>query len=202
MCTDLRSRKIKATVVSPSEPRNETGVYWGYTVRVAASLSDVFAQSPYDDGYDLTVGTSDKGTNVTQLPAKSMPYAHGLIVFGGLRGLELALENDDRLTVEDPSVLFDRYVNIAPGQGSRTIRTEEAILIALAGLEEKLAPRQPAQEFVLSEGIPQSEDTGVKRVFEPRRPKQTKTEPVADVRKAVGPAAEADKSDEALSRFD
>lgn len=177
--TDLRSRKIKATVVSPSLPRAETGIYWGYSVRVAASLSDVFAQSPYDSGYDLTVGTSDKGANVHDIAAQSMPYNHALLVFGGLQGLESALENDDRLTVDDPALLFDEYVNIAPAQGSRTIRTEEAILIALAGLEEKMKPQQAAKQFALAESIPQSEDTGVKQ-FEPRRKKQTKTEPAAE----------------------
>lgn len=174
---DLRSRKIKATVVSPSLPRAETGIYWGYSVRVAASLSDVFAQSPYDAGYDLTVGTSDKGTDVHALPARSRRYKHALIVFGGLQGLEAALENDDRLTVDDPALLFDDYVNIAPAQGSRTIRTEEAILIALAGLEGKLEPEQPAKVFVMHDRIPQSEDTGAKPRFEARKMKTTKTEP-------------------------
>lgn len=196
MCfADLRSRKIKATVVSPSMPRAETGIYWGYSVRVAASLSDVFAQSPYDSGYDLTIGTSDKGDNVHGIAAQSMAYNHALLVFGGLQGLESALENDDRLTVDDPALLFDEYVNIAPAQGSRTIRTEEAILIALAGLEEKMKPKQAAKEFVLADSIPQSEDTGVKQ-FEPRRMKQTKTESAADV------AAEVAKEAEDLNRFD
>lgn len=173
---DLRSRKIKATVVSPSQPRTETGIYWGYSVRVAASLSDVFAKSPYDSGYDLTIGTSDKGVNVHSLEPRSMRYNHALLVFGGLQGLEAALENDDRLTVDDPALLFDEYVNIAPGQGSRTIRTEEAILIALAGLEEKMQPEQAAKVFELSDAIAQSEDTGLKQVTAVRNKKTTKND--------------------------
>jgi len=40
--------------------------------------------------------------------------------------------------VADPSVLFDLYVNTCPSQGSRTIRTEEAILISLAALQPGL----------------------------------------------------------------
>lgn len=167
--------------MSPSLPRAETGIYWGYTVRVAPSLSDIFTQSPYDSGYDLTVGTSDKGANVHGLASQSLRYNHALIVFGGVQGLEAALENDDRLTVDDPSLLFDEYVNIAPAQGSRTIRTEEAILIALAGLEGKLDPVQRAKEFDMVDAIAQSDETGVRHTgvkqFEPRRKKQTKTEP-------------------------
>ncbi|VEN57832.1 unnamed protein product [Callosobruchus maculatus] len=56
--------KHKGVIVSPSTPRKETGIYWGYSVRIATSLSKVFSQCPYKEGYDLTIGTSDKGTPV------------------------------------------------------------------------------------------------------------------------------------------
>lgn len=185
--------------MSPSLPRAETGVYWGYTVRVAGCLSDIFTKSPYDDGYDLTIGTSDKGQNVHELKSQSLRFNHALIVYGGLQGLEAALENDDKLNVDDPSMLFQEYVNTVPGQGSRTIRTEEAILISLAALEDKFDPVQRPKEFVLSESIPQSEDTGV-RHFEPRR-KGTKTKEVGDEVAAEANAVVASGADE-LSRFD
>ena len=45
-------------------------------------------------------------------------------MFGGLEGLESSLDADPSLQVEDPSLLFDHYINVCPGQGSRTIRTE------------------------------------------------------------------------------
>lgn len=57
-----------------------------------------------------------------------------LIVFGGLQGLEASLESDESLGVEDSSSLFQHYVNTCPEQGSRTIRTEEALLITMAAL--------------------------------------------------------------------
>lgn len=44
------SKKLRGTVVTPSQPRLETGVYWGYNVRIANSLSQVFSQSPYKNG--------------------------------------------------------------------------------------------------------------------------------------------------------
>lgn len=115
--SDLKSRKLKGVIVSPSEPRNDTGVYWGYTVRIAKSLSDVFLKSPYDNGYDLTIGTSDKGEIVHDVTAHSLAYNHVLIVYGGLQGLESALETDDKLDAEDPSLLFDHYLNTVPCQG-------------------------------------------------------------------------------------
>jgi predicted SPOUT superfamily RNA methylase MTH1 len=84
--SDLRSNKLKATVVSPSEPRKATGIYWGYNVRIANSISQIFSQSPYEDGYDVTIGTSDKGDNVYETESKSLKYNHLLVVFGGLYG--------------------------------------------------------------------------------------------------------------------
>lgn len=116
--SDIRSKKLKGRIVTPSEPRNATGIYWGYNVRIANSISQVFSQSPYIGGYDVTVGTSDKGSNIHSVENKSVKYNHLLIVFGGLYGLESAVENDDTMTVDDPSLLFDHYFNVVPEQGS------------------------------------------------------------------------------------
>lgn len=127
-------------VVPPRTPRAETGTYWGYSVRVAHSLGEVFTQAPHAGGYDLLVGTSDKGRPLEELaPSALPPFQHLLVVFGGVQGLEAALENDEKLTLDDPADLFDLYINSCPGQGSRTIRTEEAIFITLAALHPKLA---------------------------------------------------------------
>ncbi|XP_074067106.1 putative methyltransferase C9orf114 homolog [Macrotis lagotis] len=131
------SKSLKGRVVSSQEPRTHTGLYWGYSVRLASCLSAVFAESPFKDGYDLTVGTSERGESLTsiQLPK----FNHAIVVFGGLQGLEASVEADPNLEVTDPSVLFDFYLNTCPGQGSRTIRTEEAILISLATLRPHIS---------------------------------------------------------------
>merc|ERR1719430_1878247 len=50
----LWDKKISGKVVSPSQPRTEAGLYWGYTTRLANSLSDVLKAGPYKEGYDLT----------------------------------------------------------------------------------------------------------------------------------------------------
>lgn len=129
-------KTYKGTVVSSQDPRTKAGLYWGYTVRLASCLSAVFAEAPFQDGYDLTIGTSERGSSVAsaQLPT----FSHALVVFGGLQGLEAGVDADPNLEVADPSVLFDFYVNTCPSQGSRTIRTEEAILISLAALQPGL----------------------------------------------------------------
>ncbi len=129
--------KLKGAVVSPSLPRTEAGYYWGYSVRIASSLSKVFTQCPYKDGngYDLSLGTSEKGYPVKNFKMRQNSYKHLLVVFGGVEGLECALDNDESLMEDDVSVLFDHYVNTCQNQGTRTIRTEEAILISLTCLE-------------------------------------------------------------------
>ncbi|XP_044261853.1 putative methyltransferase C9orf114 homolog [Tribolium madens] len=129
------SKKLKGVVVAPSIPKIETGVYWGYTIRLANSLSKVFSQSPYKDGYDLTIGTSDKGTSIDEFQCPT--FKHAIIVFGGVQGLETALESDNVLNVDDPKFIFDHYLNTLPNQGSKTIRTEEAVLVTLSALRPK-----------------------------------------------------------------
>nr|KAF6283166.1 SPOUT domain containing methyltransferase 1 [Pipistrellus kuhlii] len=130
------SKTYRGKVVSSQDPRTKAGLYWGYTVRLASCLSAVFAEAPFQDGYDLTIGTSERGSDVAsaQLPS----FRHALVVFGGLQGLEAGVNADPNLEVTEPSVLFDLYVNTCPSQGSRTIRTEEAILISLAALQPGL----------------------------------------------------------------
>ncbi|XP_035730880.1 putative methyltransferase C9orf114 homolog [Vespa mandarinia] len=136
-------KKMKGIIVSPTEPKSETGIYWGYSVKLAKNLSEVFKKCSYKEGYDLTIGTSDKGTSIDDISPRSLKYDHALIVFGGLSGLEAALEVDSDLPDEDPSSVFHKYLNICPHQGSRTIRTEEALLLSLAELRTKLFPKNP-----------------------------------------------------------
>lgn len=85
--------------------------------------------------------------------------------------------------------------------GSRTIRTEEAILISLAALEEKFSPNQRPKEFDLSSAIPQSEDTGVPQYAfsEPRKRKRH-----SGYEESNGQESENGAADDAngLGRFD
>jgi hypothetical protein len=125
-------------------------------VRRASSLSAVFEECTYEGGYDITIGTSERGTPLESLYSASDEeqddkdgqgplagnFKHLLIVFGGVSGLEVAVKNDtelQKLGVKEAKDVFDRWVNVCPGQGSRTIRTEEAIWIGLMGLRRLVA---------------------------------------------------------------
>ena len=127
--------------VHPAAPREEGGYYWGYTVRQCSSLSSVFTESPYEGGYDVGIGTSERGMPLSKaLPSsKRVPFKHLLVTFGGPRGLEFASMNDQELAGMQiqggkTKELFDHWVNVLPNQGSRTIRTDEALFIALTAL--------------------------------------------------------------------
>lgn len=158
-------------LVSPREPVESRGIYWGYSVRLCPSLSQVLVDSPWksstseeeDSNYDLIIGTSERGTSLTEIisstsqslsqdskskkkqsPSSSVDplpkFKHALIVFGGLSGLEIAVEKDQgiQLSADDAHELFDSWINVVEGQGSRTIRTEEALMITLARLKSTL----------------------------------------------------------------
>ena len=109
-------------------------------------------------------------TRKVDITPLTTPFRHLLLVFGGVAGLENALDADeflsggtgDQQTAQSPgsvamnkadtpvamvagtgappvtevSELFDFWVNLVPGQGSRTIRTEEAVLLGLMGIKD------------------------------------------------------------------
>jgi len=142
-----------ASAISPDAPREDGGYYWGFAPRLASSLSTVFTECTFPGGYDYSIGTSERGVPLQDLlsppsasgggddedePTPSVPkWQHLLIVFGGVAGLEVALQNDKELKgkVSQASEMFDAWVNLVQGQGSRTIRTEEAVWIGLMGLK-------------------------------------------------------------------
>lgn len=139
---DSSNKEIRAQVIGPEAPREQAGYYWGFGVRQANNLSAVFTECTYEGGYDISIGTSERGINIEDLygedeDKKVEKFRHLLVVFGGVAGLEVAVKNDtelQKLGVVNASDVFDRWVNVCPGQGSRTIRTEEAIWIGLMGL--------------------------------------------------------------------
>jgi len=80
---------IQGVVVSPAAPREENGMYWGYTTRLANSIKAVFDECPFEGGYDLKVGTSERGEITVDDKKFALPkHNHMLIVFGGVSGIE------------------------------------------------------------------------------------------------------------------
>jgi hypothetical protein len=133
---------------------------------MASSINAIFAECPYEAGYDLKVGTSERGDVSIDDPkfclrkkkarAKKPSAARGdddnngnhderfnhlLIVFGGVAGIEESVDADEAMALSgaESKQLFDVWVNLCPYQGSRTVRTEEAVVIGLARLSPYIA---------------------------------------------------------------
>lgn len=170
---------MKGEVVSPTCPRDEEGVYWGYTTRMASTIDAIFAECPYGS-YDMKVGTSERGDVSIDDPkfclrkrrendgkparrppsAESEGFDHLLIVFGGVAGIEESVDAHEsmHLSGRDSRKLFDVWVNVCPYQGSRTIRSEEAVFITLARLSPYIARNATQSESASSIKPSKTED--------------------------------------------
>jgi predicted SPOUT superfamily RNA methylase MTH1 len=133
-----KEKEIVAVCVAPETPRMEAGIYWGYNVRNADSLAAVFTESPFEGGYDVTIGTSEGGEDVAGVLGGIPEFSHMLIAFGGL---EQAFRTDEELVetgVAEVREIFDFWVDLCPNRASSAIRTEEAVWIALSKLGDTI----------------------------------------------------------------
>ncbi|KAI8338265.1 putative RNA methyltransferase [Chlamydoabsidia padenii] len=130
---------ISATIVSPKAPREKAGYYWGYHIRLASSFSRVITESPYNDGYDCTIGISNRsGQDPYDATSSFKPFKHLLVAFGAPgSGLEEAIEADEDLKVgaDDASDIFDLFLNPIQTIGTRNLRLEESLPMVMAVLK-------------------------------------------------------------------
>ena len=110
--------------------REDVPVYWGYRVRVEKGS---FGQLMADGNYDLRIATAKVGDNFMdiagKIDAKWGSSQRVLIAFGApSRGLH-EIADDDRVKLGE---IAEFVVNTVPGQGTVTVRTEEALLATLA----------------------------------------------------------------------
>jgi hypothetical protein len=113
--------------------REEIGLYWGYNV-TASSLP--LGRTIGTGSYDLAIATSRYGTPLTQVAEEVRQRYRAskrvLIAFGSpSEGLKEILRREN-LKVED---VFDFTVNVIERQGTKTVRTEEAVFASLTALE-------------------------------------------------------------------
>lgn len=104
-------------------------------MRVAYKIEDIFDESPFEQGYDLKVGVSDKGKPADYLDFSPYEgFRHSLVFFGGLEGIQEIVEQDERTKLSYDEVInkFDLTMNSTPERGTRSVRTEENVLVSLA----------------------------------------------------------------------
>lgn len=122
------------------EPTEKLGCFWGYSVRVAQKFEDIEEECPFEAGYDLKVGISEQGEVADFVDFnKYKNFNHALVFFGGLEGIEVIIEQDERTKMSNEAIkkMFDLVINPTPERGTRSIRTEESILVSLSNLYPK-----------------------------------------------------------------
>ena len=128
----LRVVKLNGKVEVDLTSREEVPEYWGYTVTIERrGLRKLLERGRFD----LTLATSKFATRfqdaAKRLEQRWMKAEHMLILFGApARGLH-EIAKDDGANLND---MVDFILNTVPGQGTETVRTEEALLATLAVL--------------------------------------------------------------------
>ncbi|KAI9015801.1 putative RNA methyltransferase [Phycomyces nitens] len=138
METRKGQKPLPAKVVSPKTPREKMGLYWGYSIRLASSISRVMTESPYEDGYDYMVGVSDRSAKDMYGVSGPKEFSHLLVAFGGpMGGLQEAIEADEDLKVagEDAAEMFDMFIDPNAQSGTRAVRLEESITMVMSVLK-------------------------------------------------------------------
>jgi len=133
----VKITKVDKRVEVEVANRDEIPQYWGYIVAVEKRPFGKFAKSR---GFDLIVATSKYGdplVDVTEEMAEKWKKANAiLIAFGApTQGLYEIVRNEG-LSLEG---VADFVVNTIPMQGTKTVRTEEALVASLAVLNTQFS---------------------------------------------------------------
>lgn len=103
-------------------PNDDPAYHGGHAVRRADSLAQAL------QGYDTCVLTSKAGEPAAKAPVEKL-RGRVAIAFG-----PPGLSVEEVLQREHAEVRWDLALNAVPGQGTETVRTEEAVLMSLAAL--------------------------------------------------------------------
>jgi predicted SPOUT superfamily RNA methylase MTH1 len=126
----LRIAKLGEQVEIQTANRDEIPSYWGYAV---SAEKRSFSKLVKNGKFDLTFATSKFGTRFADVAEKIgerwKKASNILVSFGApTRGL-FEIARDEGANLND---IVDFVVNTLPEQGTETVRTEEALLAALA----------------------------------------------------------------------
>jgi predicted SPOUT superfamily RNA methylase MTH1 len=126
----LKIAKLGEQIEVQTANKDEIPSYWGYAV---SAEKHSFSKLVENGKFDLTVATSKFGTRFADVAEKigdRWKKASSILVSFGAptKGL-FEIARDEGANLND---IVDFVVNILPEQGTETVRTEEALLAALA----------------------------------------------------------------------
>ncbi|VDM72839.1 unnamed protein product [Strongylus vulgaris] len=88
--------------------------------------------------FDVIIGTSPRGEPVNNMYVNTLNNINVLLVFGGVAGVDAALEAEEALMETRAEEAFDRLINSLPHKGSNSERVEENVFITLAEVTMRL----------------------------------------------------------------
>ncbi|CAJ0599323.1 unnamed protein product [Cylicocyclus nassatus] len=127
-------KRYRGKLSNARKVRAKTGKYWGYSVQLATSLKEVIDRRRFD----VIIGTSPRGQPVNDMYVSTLNSVNVLLVFGGVAGVDAALEAEEALTEASAEEAFDRLINALPHKGSNSERVEENVFITLAEVTMRL----------------------------------------------------------------
>jgi len=121
-----KNKRIFGVIIS----KNEINIYWGFKITAAKQPLGAFFKKHH---YDLVIATSRYGKPITDIYETIISDLIRVntvaLLFGSPReGLHEILKRESKSL----SDIADYIVNMIPGQGVRTVRTEEAIYASLS----------------------------------------------------------------------
>lgn len=141
-------RSIPATIVSPTEAREELGQYMGFTISTTPSLASMFEECPFEGGYDLSILMSDAGESTTEQLSSpdTLSAMNYLVVFADSEKLDILAGADKQLQeleIDSPAQLFDHAVDLTKASENKEVLEEvdEMVDGGLDALQSFLATR-------------------------------------------------------------
>uniref|UniRef100_A0A8R1IBA9 Uncharacterized protein n=1 Tax=Caenorhabditis japonica TaxID=281687 RepID=A0A8R1IBA9_CAEJA len=125
----------RGSISSGAIVTRETGQYWGYSVRLMTGLQKVLESKKFD----IVAGVSPRGKLASQMDVCILNKPKVLLVFGGVAGVDAAVESEELAEWRRAEDAFDMLIRTTSlPNGSRSERVEENVLSVLAQVQCRL----------------------------------------------------------------
>ncbi|EFO93341.1 hypothetical protein GCK72_008665 [Caenorhabditis remanei] len=125
----------RGSITNGAAVTRETGQYWGYSVRLLTGLQKVLEGKKFD----MVAGVSPRGKLATEMNVCILNKPKILLVFGGVAGVDAAVESEELAEWRRAEDAFDMLIRTTSlPNGSRSERVEENVLSVLAQVQCRL----------------------------------------------------------------
>lgn len=130
-----QAKLYRGSITNGSAVTKETGQYWGYSVRLMTGLQKVLEGKKFD----VVAGVSPRGKLASQMDVCILNKPKILLVFGGVAGVDAAVESEELAEWRRAEDAFDVLIRTTSlPNGSRSERVEENVLSVLAQIQCRL----------------------------------------------------------------